>query len=61
MDVRSLRRVLAFVGGTGIGLAWIHWGLSPTIIVVFIALVLIDMTLWIRQKHGDERPPQIGD
>ena len=61
MEPRSLRHVLSFVGGTAIGLAWIHWGFDPTLILVFVALVLADIALWIWQKREEEQPPRIED
>jgi hypothetical protein len=61
MEPRPLRHVVAFVGGTAIGLAWLHWGLNQTLVVVFVALVLVDVALWIWQKREEERPPRIED
>jgi hypothetical protein len=61
MKPRSLRHVLAFVGGTAIGLAWVHWGLNRTLVVAFVALVLVDIALWIWQKREEERAPRIED
>jgi hypothetical protein len=53
--------MLAFVGGTAIGLAWVHWGLNRTLVVVFVSLVLVDVALRIWQKREEERPPRIED
>ena len=61
MEPRSLRRVLAFVAGTAIGLAWIHWGLTPTLVAVFVGIVLVDFALWVWQGREEERPPRLDD